>query len=126
MPSREELEKQLSTVLHSVKPTIFVELLPPNGVLHEHPACHALWQYAYFVHKRIDDKDGPQYEDDPIDLMRVNELKQTFTSLAILYGTTPERMLRFWKNVDCQMSLMHSKKIPKKFRFDDIPEVKTQ
>lgn len=124
--SRAELEAALQASLQMQKPTIFVELLPPEGVLVEDTACHALWQYAMLVHKRIDDKEGPQYEDDPIDLMQINELKQTFMSLAILYKTTPEKMIKFWVNVDLQMSLIGSRKIMKKYRFDTIPEVRTQ
>lgn len=124
--SREELERAFQSSLQMQKPTIFVELLPPEGVLVENSACHALWQYAMLVHKRIDDKEGPQYEDDPIDLMNVKDLQQTFMSLAVLYKTTPDQMIKFWPNVDLQMSLIGSRKIQKRFRFDTIPEVRTQ
>lgn len=126
MPTREELDKLFQKSFESHKPTMFIELLPPEGVLNTDAACHALWHYASIVRGRIEAKSGPQYDDDIIDLMNVYDLQKVFTSIALLYKTTPEKMIKFWKNVDLQMRLMKSNPIEAKYRFDKVPEIKTQ
>lgn len=122
--SRKELDEVFAQTLAKSQPVIFKSLLSPNGVLNSDPACHALWQYAVIVNRRLEEKNSPQYEDAPIDYMR--DLKNTFMSLAILYKTTPEKMTRFWVNVDMQMRLMNSQIIPKEYRFDEVADVRTQ
>jgi hypothetical protein len=105
------------------------ELLPPHGFLADDPACHALFYYACLTRIHIDNFDDElQYEGVYVTQVRTSNRLNLMRSIAVVYGTTPERMVKFWRNVDMtfEMSFGERKKIPAEFRFDDIPEVKTQ
>ena len=107
------------------QPELFPDVTMPNGWLHEDVGCQALWYYTYLVKRLLNDiEDTMQYDD--VWPTHIKNARQLFSSVALLYGVAPERMVKFWKNVDMQCLIMKSPRVPKEFRFDDIPELRTQ
>lgn len=104
----------------------FLEFNPPNGWLSPEPECHALFYYVILIKQQIeaDKNSGHRYEDEFYPF-KIGNWYQLFTSIAKLYGVNPEHMNKFWKNIDMQCFLMGSPKLPEKYRFDHIHEIKT-
>lgn len=105
----------------------FNEYNVPNGWLQNDPACHALWYY-YLIARRVYEEcilDPVVYEGDKDPEYN---FQQMFTSTAFAYGVAPERMIKFWSNVDMQCSTMQLPKMPEgdQYRFNKTPEVRTQ
>lgn len=108
-------------------PPDFSDYAPPNGFIPMERGAHALMYYALLARK--------QYEElivDPIFLEGSEDLVpnfvQLFKSIAMAYGTTPERMVRFWSNVDMQFTMMKLPKLPEgdRYRFNTIAHVITE
>lgn len=99
----------------------------PTGWLTNDPACHALWHYYVLARNTWESViDNPVVYEDELDSSA--DFRQLFLSTATLYGVAPERMVKFWVNVDMQAWRL---KLPKladedKFRFNKAPEIKTQ
>jgi len=107
------------------EPPTFVDYEQPKGYLVHDPACHALWYYYV-----VASNNHAEHILNPIVLegdadQEVN-FKQLFTSIALSYGVEPERMLKFWKNVDAQCLRLDVGQLPEKYRFSDVPEIRTQ
>lgn len=98
----------------------------PHGWLANEKPCHALFYYALLAIKA-----QHQWEANVIvyegNLTPDPNFKQLFTSVATMYGVSPESMLKFWTNVDMQLVQMGSQGVPKKarYRFDSIPELRS-
>lgn len=109
------------------EPPTFVAYEAPNGFLMHDQACHALWYYYITAHNNYIEHihDPIVLEGDP-DV--VPNFQQLFTSIATMYGTTPEKMIRFWVNVDHQCRILELTPLPMndKYRFDKTPEIRTQ
>lgn len=54
--------------------------------------------------------------------------KELFKSIALMYSTTPEKMVKFWSNVDMQFTIMRLPKLPDedKYRFDRTAGIITE
>ncbi len=107
-------------------PRGFPEYTQPNGFLIDDVACQGLFHYALIARNNYEQEtQGIVLEGD-----RDPEFnyKQLFMSIATMYATTPERMVRFWQNVDMQMTVLKLPKVPdeERLRFSKTPEVKTQ
>ncbi len=99
----------------------------PRGWLQHDAACHALWYYYITASNNYREhiQDPMVLEGDP-DV--IPDFSQLFTSIATMYGVQPEAMIKFWSNVDLQCDTLEIFKMPThdKFRFNKIPEIKTQ
>lgn len=104
---------------------MFNDLTAPNGFLLPHPACQALWYYTILIKmQKLEEVDPIQYDD--VWPPRVRHAKELFMSIAMLYSTTPDMMLKFWPNVDMQCVSMKSPKVHVELRHDKVPEIRTQ
>ena len=108
-------------------PPTFEAYETPHGWLAHTPACHALWYYYITASNNYKEHilDPIVYEGDP-DVLP--DFSQLFTSIATMYGVTPEKMIYYWPNVDMQCEALEIVKMPMndKFRFNKVPEIKTQ
>lgn len=103
----------------------FNSLTTPNGWLDPHPACQGLWYYTLLIKgQRLEELDPMQYDD--VWPPRVQHAKELFKSIAMMYGVSPETMLKFWPRVDMQCVAMKSPKVHADLRHDKVPEIKTQ
>ncbi len=99
----------------------------PGGWLHPDRACQALYYYALLVMRTyLNERDDPHYEEEGNP--GGHRWRELMRSLAVAYGTTPERMIKFWVNVDMQFTADKSEKVPKSdyYRQNEVPEVKSQ
>lgn len=109
------------------EPIRFPRLNMPEGWLHDNAACHALWYYATLTKKNMAERFSTiQYEDEEREAGFHRDQRQLFTSVATLYGVSPEQMTKFWTNVDMQMRMMGGEPLPAGVRFETVPEVRTQ
>ncbi len=108
-------------------PPTFEAYESPNGYLVHQSACHALWYYYVTASNNYREhiQDPIVYEGDP-DV--IPDFRQLFTSIATMYGVQPEAMIKFWHNVDLQCDKLGVVRMPThdKFRFNKVPEIKTQ
>ena len=106
---------------------IFEKYISPNGFLNRDMACQALFRY-YLSASDAHDRWNKQVtlEGDP-DIPKPN-YKGLFTTWAQCYGVTPERMVKFWPNVDMQCTMNKFAKLPdvEEIRFNKVPELRTQ
>ena len=99
----------------------------PEGYLARDAACHGLWYYYLIARKNYEKEvlDPIVYEGerDP-----EPNFKQLFSSIALAYGVQPEQMAHYWKHVDMQCWALHLPKLPdeEKYRFNTVPELRTQ
>lgn len=104
----------------------FEDYLPPNGFLDRDPACHALFYYNLIARKAYEETEKDvivlEGEDDP-----QNNYKQQFTSVATMYGVSPERMIKFWSHVVLTCNLHKIPVVPDrdKYRFNRSPKIKS-
>ncbi len=98
----------------------------PNGELIDNPACHALFYYVVKLKNILEERKADQsYEGDASPGAFFLNMKQLFSSIALAYGVSPEHMLKYWPEVDLQCFLMGSNRVEKQYRFDEIPELKS-
>jgi len=115
-----------SSVITFTPPT-FEEYETPRGWLQHDPACHALWYYYITASNNY-----REHIEDPIVLEGdpdvIPDFSQLFTSIAMMYGVQPEKMIQFWSNVDMQCRTLEIVLMPMndKFRFNKKPEIRTQ
>lgn len=107
---------------------IYSFLIAPNGFLTHDKECHALWHYYTLARRNYEEEFKDTliiYEGDPDP---VYNNRQLFMSIATAYGVQPERMIKFWKNVDMQCTVSDLPKLPDedRFRFNHTPEIKSQ
>ena len=110
------------------QPIVFRNYLPPNGFLNDDPACHALFYYYLLAMKNY------QAEFEGVELVYegdrdpVYNYRQLFSSIAMMYSVEPERMIKFWTNVDMQVAILGMPKLPmtNQYRFEAVPEIRTQ
>lgn len=95
-----------------LRPIIYTGHLQPEGWLTRDWPCHALWMYYIMatnaksvVGKSIDDQiieyNAESGEAPP--LWMDKRYNAQIKSIALLYGTTPEEMQRFWPNVKMEI-----------------------
>lgn len=103
----------------------FDALVKPQGWLDADIACHALWYYYTLARLNYEEceKDVIVLEGDPDPQF---DNFQLFKSISMIYGTSPERMLKFWPNVRMQATALNLPALPKKYMYDGIAEIKTQ
>lgn len=105
----------------------FKEYNIPRGWLQPDRACHALWRYYLSARNAYED-----IEVDQITLVgnpdQTVNYQQLLTSTATAYGVAPEEMVKYWTSVDMQCHLLDLPKMPMndKYRFNKVPEIKTQ
>lgn len=106
-------------------PPTFGEYEQPKGWLIREPACHALFYYYLIARRNYEEhiKDPIVYEGD---LDPEVNFKQLFSSIALAYGIEPEKMLKFWSNVDLQCGILDLPKLPEEYRFNKAPEIRSQ
>jgi len=118
-----ELE-QIDDVKVQWQPRLFMDYVKPNGWLEKDTTCHGLFFYYLMARKAYEDNiKDPIFIEGDIDL-EVN-FRQLFTSIARLYGTRPERMVRFWSHVDMQVMALKLPKLPEQYKFNSEIRVKT-
>ena len=106
---------------------MFDRYVVPRGFLSNDIACHALFRYFISAHSAMQRyRDQVTLEGDP-DIIEPN-YKALFMSWAQAYGVAPERMVKFWINVDLQADQLGMTRMPKgdKYRFDEVPELRSQ
>ena len=102
------------------KPFVFFDLLPPQGVLSNLVACHALWYYYTVARHAFEFQDAANNPD-----VRVYEgekdpsvnYKQLLNTVAEVYSTRPEYMIRHWSAVDLQARLLDLPLLPDSDKF---------
>lgn len=109
----------------SFHPPTFQDYETPKGWLQHDPACHALFYY-YLIARRNYEEDIK----DPIVLEGDKDpelnFKQLFTSIALAYGVAPDKMLKFWSNVNLQCDLLKLPQLPESYCFKHVPEIRSQ
>ncbi len=107
------------------QPPTFGEYEQPNGWLVREAACHGLFYYYLIARKNFE-----EYVKDPIvyegDKDPETNFQQLFSSIALAYGVEPEKMLKFWSNVDLQCDVLKLPKLPEEYRFNKTPEIRSQ
>lgn len=91
-----------------------------GGFLCPHQACHGLMYYGLLARNAYElnvQKKGLQYEG-TVD--NETNFRNLITSVSVLYGVTPEDMVKHWDEVDAQFILMGLPQVPKeeRYRFD--------
>ena len=88
----------------------------PSGWLINDRACHALFYY-YLIARN-------NYEREMVDPIVIEghvsehyDYKGLFQRVAQIYGVDPERMLRFWSNVNMQAEMMALPLLPDEDRY---------
>lgn len=111
----------------SFQPVIYHDLIAPKGFLNSEPACHALWTY-YTMARMNSEKINETIvvEGDTSDHAHLYNFIQLMRSIALVYGVQPERMVKFWKNVDLTCHVLGLPRLEMKYRLDTVPELKTQ
>ncbi len=117
----------MTTGVITFHPPTFVEYETPRGWLQHDQACHALWYYYIVASNNYREHiaDPIVLEGDP-DV--IPDFSQLFTSIATMYGVQPEKMVKFWSNVDMQCRTLKIALLPMndQFRFNKKPEIRTQ
>lgn len=119
------VDKNITTIAFT--PPTFRAYEQPHGWLLHDQACHALWYYYVVAFNNY-----REHIHDPIvlegDKDQVTNFRQLFMSIAIAYGVEPERMVKFWLNVDMQCRALYLPRLPDedKYRFHITPEIRTQ
>lgn len=119
---------QIETI--TFEPPIFTKYITPDGAFpigtKDNIGVHGLWYYYICALEIYKFKvDGWQYEDEP-NKEDLYNLSQLFTSTATLYGVNPESMTRYWELVDKQAEILDLPILPDSFKFNTVPEIKTQ
>lgn len=106
-------------------PQIFTPFIYPDGMLDQDMACHALWFYYLNAMDTYENqiRDQIVYEGDPDPELN---FMQIFSSAALIYGVEPERMLKFWGNVDAQAKKLNYPELMERYKFKSTPEIRTQ
>lgn len=106
---------------------IFEKYIIPHGYLSIERPCHALWRYYLAARNAYEDIELDQITLEGNPDQTVN-YQQLFTSIALSYSVQPEHMVSYWINVDMQCDLLDIPRMPTadKFRFNKVPEIKTQ
>ena len=106
-------------------PPTFIWYEPPNGFLAHDAACHALFYYYLTARTNYEDnvKDPVVLEGDPDQELN---FKQLFTSIALAYGVEPDKMLKFWSNVNLQCGVLELPQLPEEYMFKHVPEIRSQ
>ncbi len=114
--------EQIDNVKVQWEPRLFMDYVKPKGWLEQDTTCHALFFYYLMARRAYEENiKDPVFLEGHIDL-EVN-FKQLFTSIARLYGTTPEEMVRFWSNVDMQCYALKLPKLADGYKFNKKIEV---
>jgi hypothetical protein len=101
----------------------YQQSVAPHGWLNSDPACRALFHYAVTARKNYEtQRDTIQYEGEADPSYNYEQL---CSSIATAYGTTPERMVHFWKNIDMQFRTLRLPLVPSHLRFDSTPDIVT-
>jgi hypothetical protein len=116
------------TVAVALTGIYFEDMVIPKGFLAQDKACHALWYYYVVARRNYEEEFKGErivYEGEPD---QQYNYRQLFNSIATIYGTTPERMVHFWKNVDMQAAILELPALPdeERYRFNRTPEVRTE
>ena len=93
-----------------------MEYEPPYGAIpKDEPAAHALFRYYVTARQNWERANTMiRYEHEKDDGINY---KQLMTSIARMYGVTPEEMVRFWKEVDFTCTLCNLPKLPDEERY---------
>lgn len=99
----------------------------PEGWLTDEPACHALFYYATLCaqHEQAV-RDNQTYEDELSAEGRGFDYSSLMKSIGQAYGAEPEKMVKFWHNVDMQFDKMGGRRLPAKYRMVGVPDIKTK
>lgn len=97
----------------------------PNGGLPVgERAAHALFHYYTIARLNYERETTMiRYEHEKDDGINY---RQVMSSVAMMYDTTPENMIKFWKHIDWTCSIFHLPKLPdeERYRFNRPIEVK--
>jgi len=116
--------EQIDNVKVQWEPRLFMDYVKPKGWLEKDTTCHGLFFYYLMAQKAYEDNiKDPVFLEGHKDL-EVN-FKQLFTSIARLYGTKPEKMIRFWSNVEMQCAVLKLPKLAEQYKFNSEIRVKT-
>jgi hypothetical protein len=103
----------------------FDAYLAPHGYFVDDPACHALFRYYLAARQNFENehKGGKLVYEGNLD-PKYNYV-QLFRSVAQWYGVTPERMTKFWSNIDMQCRLLQLPLMPdeERYRFNRTTNV---
>lgn len=106
-----------------LEPMIWRSYNSPEGFLHPHKACHALWYYAMCARSNYEKQQSDLiYEGDPDPIY---DFRSLMMGIATLYGVQPEEMIRFWNNVDLQMVKMKIPLVPLALRQATVASIRT-
>lgn len=120
MPDLEEIDgKKIQW-----EPRLFMDYVRPAGWLERDTSCHGL--FFYYLQARLAYENiikDPAFLEGHLD-PEIN-LKQLFTSIARMYGTTPEKMVKFWSNVSMQCLALKLPELPDRYKFNSKIEIET-
>ena len=112
------------TVKVVFNPPTFSNQTYPRGWLNEDMACQALWYY--YIHARKAYEESVETIVLEGTVQREPHFRQLYTTTATLYGVSPERMQKFWANVDKECERLELPSLPMGYRMDGVQEVRTQ
>lgn len=106
---------------------IFNKYTTPNGFLVSDMACQALFRYYLSASDVLDRWEKQITLEGDRDIPKPN-YRGLFLTWATCYGVAPERMIKFWPNVDMQCTMSEFKHLPKtdEIRFTTVPEIRSQ
>lgn len=123
MKEKQVLNKMREFRIKFEAPQFTPYLIKNGGCLPDDRDCHALFFYAIYARKLYEDKylgREIQYEGEaevPPDFPR------KFKTAAMIYGADPERMIRFWPEVEAQFEAASIPQVPEFLRFNKVPEI---
>lgn len=92
-----------------------------KGRLTREPECHACWYYFLLAAKNLKlEKDNLVPEDEISHLFPVEKARKLMESVALMYATTPGKIVRYWDACDAQrIALGYSTNadIPERYKF---------
>lgn len=107
-----------------LNPPHFNGVTIPNGFIPNEKSGQACWYY-YLLAQKANEKENcdslVQYEGDPLYVPKYNRI---FRSVCTLYGIEPGELSHHWRAVDMQCTMQRLPKLPERYRFNKIPEIK--
>lgn len=115
-------------------PDVFSALARENlgmvkGWLCKTMECHACFYYAMTARRNYEQYVlGFEVQLEEIDYTSKTDFKHCFDTIILLYGAQPEKVISHWSCVDRQMKELGISLLPdeEKYRFNNVPEIKTQ
>ena len=105
--------------------TLFIDYQKPNGFLSPCRAAHGLFFYAVNARRTYEEFELGTRTEFVGNLSMQPNYRQSFESIAAMYGVNPDEMAKYWDEVDMQFVALDIPQVPKeeKYRLNRTPMV---